>query len=212
MRDKSRKEQRAHKRRISDALILILFIAFFAGVGYFVFIAPSTTTHDETTITRAKLGDIAPSFRLPTVDGRYVSLSDYRGYPVLIFFNEGIGCDPCWRQIVELQNSQELAVMKVSIIAVTVDPVDQLQPIIKQWGIKVPVASDTSLKTVKDYDALYAGSMHPGQRPGHTFILVSADGIIKWRYDLPQAQANAGNMYVPTQDVIQYIRKALVGG
>lgn len=188
---------------------MIIFVAFFAGLGYLLLSpSPNPAPHAET-IARAKIGDVAQDFRLPTADGGSVSVSSYKGNPVLLFFSEGVGCDPCWRQIVEMQSSSELAKMNVRVVAITVDPLDQLRPIVQQWGIKVPLASDTSLKTAEAYDTLIAGSMHPGQKPGHTFILVGPDGIIKWRYDLPQSQANSGYMYVPTDEVIAAVEKAL---
>ncbi len=207
MRRRSRREQ---KRRSSEILVAGLVILLFAGIGYLVFFVPPST-NDNATIGRARVGDVAQDFRLPTADGRSISLSAYKGYPVLLFFSEGVGCDPCWRQIVELQNSPELAGLKVSIIAVTVDPVDSLQPIVEQWGIKVPVVSDTSKKTASTYDTMNVGSMHPGEKPGHTFILVGEDGVIKWRYDLPQSEADSGRMYVPTEEVAKAIQEVLLG-
>ena len=38
-----------------------------------------------------KVGDAAPSFTLPTADGGRVSLSDYRGQAVLLYFSMGPG-------------------------------------------------------------------------------------------------------------------------
>jgi len=206
-----KQKRRVKKKGHAGLLGLLILIIAFAGIAYLVFSVPASPPENSATITRARVGDVAENFRLPTADGSYVSLSDYRGSLVLVFFSEGIGCDPCWRQIVELQDSAELSEMKVKLIAVTVDPVDKLQPIVKQWGIRVPLASDTSMKTAKAYDTLNLGSMHPGQKPGHTFILVGADGIIKWRYDLPQSEANAGMMYVPTRQVIDSVREVLLG-
>jgi len=66
--------------------------------------------------------------------------------------------------------------INVKIVAITVDPVDQLRPIVQQWGIKVPLASDTSKSTASAYDTLNVGSMHAGEKPGHTFILVDSSG------------------------------------
>lgn len=39
----------------------------------------------------AGAGDRAPSFTLPSSDGDTVSLSDYRGRPVLLYFSMGPG-------------------------------------------------------------------------------------------------------------------------
>lgn len=209
MRDKRRKTRKRRKLTGSDVLIIGFFILLVVGIAYVVSLPASSPGQSAATLARGKVGDVAQDFRLPTAAGGFVSLSTYKGSNVLLFFSEGVGCDPCWRQIVELQKSLQSSGMGVSLIAITVDPVDQLRPVIQKWGIEVPVASDTSRKIAAAYDALYVGSMHPGQKPGHTFILVGPDGIIKWRYDLPQDQANSGNMYVPTEEVIQAIRKAL---
>lgn len=38
-----------------------------------------------------EVGDVAPNFSLPAADGGKVSLSDYRGSPVLLYFSMGPG-------------------------------------------------------------------------------------------------------------------------
>ena len=37
------------------------------------------------------VGDNAPDFRLPAANGGEVSLSDYRGQPVLLYFHMAVG-------------------------------------------------------------------------------------------------------------------------
>jgi len=37
------------------------------------------------------VGDTAPAFRLPSVSGGEVGLSDYEGRPVLLFFHMAVG-------------------------------------------------------------------------------------------------------------------------
>ena len=55
---------------------------------------PQRATSSPDMITRA-----APALALKTADGVDVNLSDFRGKKsVLLFFNEGYGCDPCWQQ------------------------------------------------------------------------------------------------------------------
>jgi len=40
---------------------------------------------------RLSVGDVAPAFRLPSVSGGEVQLSDYQGQPVLLFFHMAVG-------------------------------------------------------------------------------------------------------------------------
>ena len=115
MRNKRRKESRPSKRGSSDAVVVLFLIALFAGIGYLVFVVPSLS-HDTATITRAKVGDPAPEFRLPTANAGYISLKEFKGLSLLIFFNEGAACEPCWRQTIELQNSPELTRMRVALV------------------------------------------------------------------------------------------------
>src|SRR3989304_6539171 len=198
MRNKRRKETRPSKKGSSDAIVVLFLIALFAGISYLVFVVPSLS-HETATITRAKIGDAAPDFRLPTANGGYVSLTEFKGSSILIFFNEGAACEPCWRQTVELQNSPELTRMRVALVVVTADPVDHLQPIVNQYGISVPVASDISLDMAAAYNALSGG-----KKPSYAFILVGPDGTIEWRYDA----TNNNGKYISTQELIAAVNKA----
>jgi peroxiredoxin Q/BCP len=44
------------------------------------------TANAKTTIPALRIGDKAPDFRLKTDDGKEVSLNDFRGKRVLLFF------------------------------------------------------------------------------------------------------------------------------
>ena len=46
-----------------------------------------------------KAGTAAPAFTLTSGAGKPVSLADYRGRTVLLYFQEGLSCQPCWDQI-----------------------------------------------------------------------------------------------------------------
>ena len=45
------------------------------------------------------IGATAPAFTLASNTGREISLADYRGKSVLLYFQEGLTCQPCWDQI-----------------------------------------------------------------------------------------------------------------
>ena len=63
-----------------------------------------------------------------------------------------------------------------------VDPLPELQGEAEERGIKSAVAADPDRSVAAAYETL-AASMHPGVKPGHTFILVDMAGNMVWRSD-----------------------------
>jgi peroxiredoxin len=65
-----------------------------------------------------RAGDAAPDFTLPTLDGKSVSLSDYRGQPVVLNF-WAAWCNPCRREFPYLR--EQLAAHKGQFVVLGVD-------------------------------------------------------------------------------------------
>jgi len=126
----------------------------------------------------------APGFTLPTTTGSSVSLSDYRGQPVLLFFSEGAGCGPCTAQMAAIQKSQrDFDKAGVKVLPIVVDSREQIQPDLDAAGVTTPVLIDNGGIVSKKYDTLGKG-MH-AEKPGHSFILVNKDGTEIWNGDYP---------------------------
>ena len=130
------------------------------------------------------LTEVAPSFTLERTDGRTFDLSEHRGeHNVLLYFSEGIGCGACWDQIVDLEADWDrFADLDVELVSIMIDPVAQVESEAESRGIAGPIAIDPDKSASEEYEALEA-SMHPGVKPGHTFILVNKYGRIIWRWD-----------------------------
>jgi hypothetical protein len=67
------------------------------------------------------------------------------------------------------------------------------------------VAADATLRASKDYGAL-GKSMHPGIKPGHSFILVDRTGTISWRWDWTE---DIGAMYLDVDTLDDQVAQAL---
>jgi len=130
------------------------------------------------------LREPAPAFTLPTVDGEQVSLADHVGrHNTLLYFSEGIGCAPCFYQIVDLEEDWDrFADLDVELVSIMIDPMEELKAEIDYLGIEGIVAADEDKSVSWEYDAMEA-SMHPGIKPGHTFVLVNKAGEMIWRWD-----------------------------
>ncbi len=140
----------------------------------------------------------APEFTLSTLKGDQVKLSDFRGKKnVLLFFNEGYGCAPCWQEAVTLQeNLDKFAALSTEVFAIMVDPPDLLDQEAARWDLTLPVLVDSDTRVSQTYDAL--GGMH-ADKPNHTFVLVDKDGVVRWSRDYPSMQADS-------QSVLQQVQ------
>ena len=129
-------------------------------------------------------GQAAPGFTLAASTGGNISLSQFRGKTVLLFFQEGLTCQPCWDQITDLQkHAAHLRAAGISqVVSVTTDPIAAITTKARDMGLTIPVLSDPNLAISQAYQASSYGMMG-SSRDGHTFIVVGPDGVIRWRAD-----------------------------
>lgn len=143
-------------------------------------------------------GAPAPAFILPTTGGGSVSLADFRGQDVLLYFSEGVGCDTCFYQMRELeQNAKKLSAEGLTVLPIVVNPADQVRTELDRFGLRTPYLIDADA-SVSDAYAVLGTGMH-GDLPGHSFILVDSSGHITWRGDYP-------SMFVKTNQLVSAIR------
>lgn len=131
-----------------------------------------------------------------------------RGKTILLYFQEGVTCQPCWAQIKDIDSNlgqfQALGIDRVVTIAV--DPLSALKEAATDAGLTTPVLADADLTVSKAYTANDYGMM--GQSlDGHTFIVVGPDGRIRWRADYGGAPNYT--MYLPVANLLADIRSGL---
>ena len=151
------------------------------------------------TVGQPGKGAVAPAFTLPASTGGRVDLSKFRGRSVLLYFQEGITCQPCWDQLVALEKATpDLRAAGVDqVVSITTDPVDVVTQKAHDEGIVSPVLSDTTLAVSGAYHANSYGMMG-ASRDGHSFILVDPDGVIRWRADYGGPPRYTMDVAVPT--------------
>lgn len=156
-------------------------------------------------------GEQAPPITLPSTAGGTFDLASLHGKTVLLYFQEGLTCQPCWDQLKDIQsNIGQFHTLGINqIVSITTDPLDALNQKVADEGLSIPVLSDPSLAVSRAYTANGYGMMG-ASRDGHTFILVGPDGRIEWRADYGGAPNYT--MYVPVPNLIADIRQGLNGG
>lgn len=146
-------------------------------------------------------GEAAPDFTLPSTKGGTVSLETYRGKTVLLYFHEGLGCQPCWDQIRDLEKAQAKikAVGVDELVTITTGPVDLIGQKMRDDQLTSVALADTDLAVSKQYEANKYGMMGDS-RDGHSFLLIGPDGTIQWRADYGGAPDYT--MYVPVDKLL----------
>ena len=151
-------------------------------------------------------GAAAPGFTLAASSGGQVSLADFRGKSVLLYFQEGLTCQPCWDQIKDLeQNKPALKAAGVdAVVSITTDPANLIGQKMTDEKLSTPVLSDPTMRVSRAYGANQFGMMGD-MRDGHSFVLVGPDGVIRWRADYGGAPDYT--MFLPTQKMLADLAK-----
>ncbi|AFZ31176.1 alkyl hydroperoxide reductase/ Thiol specific antioxidant/ Mal allergen [Gloeocapsa sp. PCC 7428] len=130
------------------------------------------------------LGKTTPNFTLPDItNGRLVKLSDYQGkQPVLLaftrIFTEKQYCPFCYPHIIDLnENYDRFTSRGIEVLMITSTDERQSQIVIKDLGLKLPLLSDPSCSTFRNYKVGQAlGAPLPAQ-----FVL-DAQGKLQYRH------------------------------
>jgi peroxiredoxin len=152
------------------------------------------TSQDTTTRT-------APDFTLTDTTGRAVHLADYRGRTVVLYFNEGAGCQSCLYQMADIENhAGDFATANVTVLPIVINPANEIRADMTTNNVKTPFLIDADGTVSRAYGTLGKG-MHPGL-PGHSFVLIDANGIQRWYGEYP-------SMYLSSADLLHQIRAQL---
>ena len=109
-------------------------------------------------------------------------------------------------QIVDLQNDQQFQDLGIDLVSLAIDPVSDLTSAADEYGIDTPFVSDEDSQVSESYGVL-RWAMASGE-PGHTFVLVDGEGIVRWIRDYG-APENGGLMYVATEKLYQELAQLI---
>ncbi|MBC9725000.1 peroxiredoxin [Streptomyces sp. TRM68367] len=183
LREHAQQRQARRRRLRVTALVAAVVMAVTAGL-YVIFRQAEQAPAAGYDVGSPGIGQTAPGFTLASSAGGTESLADHRGETVLLYFQEGLGCQPCWDQITDLEKAEKKvkAAGVDSMLSITTDPAGLVERKVKDDGITTPVLSDPDLKVSKTYTTNEYGMMGTSKN-GHSFILVGPDGTIQWRAD-----------------------------
>jgi cytochrome c biogenesis protein CcmG/thiol:disulfide interchange protein DsbE len=99
----------------------------------------------------ASVGQPAPDFTLPNLDGESVSLSDFEGRPVFINFWR-INCNPCREELPYLEAVYEEGQGELVMLNINVgDGVNSIKQFLQSNGLSLSVLLDTDITVARIY-------------------------------------------------------------
>jgi peroxiredoxin Q/BCP len=104
--------------------------------------------------TRLADGDAAPDFTLPDADGKNVSLADFAGQRVIVYFYPAAMTPGCTAQAVDFTAAMaELTAAGVHVIGVSPDTQEKLIQFRQQESVSFPLLSDVDKTVLSAYGA-----------------------------------------------------------
>ncbi|WP_067714903.1 thioredoxin-dependent thiol peroxidase [Nocardia yamanashiensis] len=110
---------------------------------------------------RLSPGDTAPAFTLPDADGKEVSLSDYRGRKVIVYFYPAASTPGCTKQACDFRDSLgELNEAGLDVIGISPDKPAKLAKFRDNEGLTFPLLSDPDKEVLQAYGAFGEKTMY----------------------------------------------------
>jgi peroxiredoxin Q/BCP len=104
--------------------------------------------------TRLTTGDPAPAFTLPDADGRPVSLSDFAGQRVIVYFYPAAMTPGCTTQAVDFTAAMtDLSAAGVHVLGISPDSQTKLATFREKSSVAFPLLSDPERTALGSYGA-----------------------------------------------------------
>ncbi|ABK74299.1 thioredoxin-dependent thiol peroxidase [Mycolicibacterium smegmatis] len=130
---------------------------------------------------RLQAGDTAPAFSLPDADGNTVSLSDYRGRKVIVYFYPAASTPGCTKQACDFRdNLAELNDAGLDVVGISPDKPEKLAKFRDKEGLTFPLLSDPDRSVLTAWGAYGEKTMYGKTVQGviRSTFLVDEDGKI----------------------------------
>ena len=131
---------------------------------------------------RLSPGDPAPDFTLPDADGKQVSLADYRGRRVIVYFYPAAMTPGCTKEACDFRdNLASLDGAGIDVVGISPDKPEKLAKFRESQQLTFPLLSDPSRSVLEAYGAYGEKTLYGKKITGvirSTFV-VGPDGRIE---------------------------------
>jgi thioredoxin-dependent peroxiredoxin len=137
---------------------------------------------------RLQVGDQAPAFSLPDADGNTVSLSDYAGRKVIVYFYPAASTPGCTKQACDFRDSlAELGDAGIDVVGISPDKPAKLVTFRDEQGLTFPLLSDPDKTVLTEWGAFGEKTMYGKTVQGvirSTFVVDEKGTIAEAQYNV----------------------------
>ncbi len=143
---------------------------------------PETLKAPPVPVLSLKEGDAAPDFSAETDDGRRVSLADFRGRKLVLYFYPKDDTPGCTKEACAFRDGiARIRESGAEVLGVSADDVDSHRAFREKYQLNFPLLSDASKKIVQDYGVWKEKNMYGRTFMGidRTTFLINEQGTIR---------------------------------
>ncbi len=130
-------------------------------------------------------GDQAPNFSLKADDGKKVSLSDFKGKKIILYFYPRDGTPGCTTEAIEFKNlARDFEKENVIIIGISNDNIQSHKKFKEKYDLPFTLLSDPESKVLNQYDVWKEKNLYGKKFMGteRTTFIIDEKGIVKKIY------------------------------
>lgn len=132
-----------------------------------------------------KIGEVAPNFTLENQDGENVSLSDYKGQNIILYFYPKDMTPGCTTQACDFRdNYEQFKALDTVVLGVSPDPIERHTKFIAKHDLPFPLLADIENEVAVLYDTWKLKKMFGKEFYGierSTFI-IDKSGVLQKEY------------------------------
>jgi peroxiredoxin Q/BCP len=135
-----------------------------------------------TATTKLAAGQQAPAYTLPDASGKPVSLEDYRGGRVIVYFYPKAATPGCTTEACDFRDSLDsLNAAGVKVIGISPDPVEDIAKFAEDYSLTFPLLADDGASVARAWGAWGEKIVNGEVREGilRSTAVVSPDGAIE---------------------------------
>lgn len=137
-----------------------------------------------------KVGDKAPDFTLPDQDGASVSLKDFAGRRVIVYFYPKDNTPGCTKEACSIRdNFPALSEKEAVVLGISADSVESHKKFKEKFNLPFTLLSDPEKEVIKAYGAWGTKKMYGKEYEGimrYTYV-IGADGTVEKAFEKVKA-------------------------